>query len=53
VGDRVQVMRGPIIGAQGHLIRVAGGRHRLVVSVEFVNQAVAVEVDAADVERCD
>jgi transcription antitermination factor NusG len=53
VGDRVQVMRGPLVGAQGHLIRVAPGRHKLVVAVEFVNQAVAVEIDAADVDRCD
>jgi transcription antitermination factor NusG len=53
VGDRVQVMRGHLVGAQGRLIRVAAGRHKLVVAVEFVNQAVAVEIDAADVERCD
>jgi transcriptional antiterminator NusG len=53
VGDRVQVVRGPFIGAQGHLVRISEGRHKLVISVEFINQAVAVEVDAADVERCD
>jgi transcription antitermination factor NusG len=53
VGDRVQVRRGPFVGAEGQLIRVAAGRHKLVVAVEFVNQAVAVEIDAADVERCD
>jgi transcriptional antiterminator NusG len=52
VGDRVQVVRGPFIGAEGLLMRVAPGRHKLVVNVEFVNQAVAVEIDAADVERC-
>ena len=51
IGDRVQVVRGPFIGAQGHLVRVAAGRHKLVVAVEFVNQAVAVEIDAADVDR--
>jgi transcriptional antiterminator NusG len=53
VGDRVQVARGPLVGAQGQLLRVAPGRHKLVVAVEFVNQAVAVEIDAADVDRCD
>ena len=52
VGDRVQVRRGPFIGAEGLLVRVAPGRHKLVVNVEFVNQAVAVEIDAADVDRC-
>src|SRR2546425_475733 len=53
VGDRVQVIRGPLVGAQGRLARVAPGRHKLVITVDFVNQAVAVEIDAADVDRCD
>jgi len=50
IGDRVQVARGPFVGTQGYLIRVAPGRHKLVVAVEFVNQAVAIEIDAADVD---
>ena len=49
----MEVARGPFIGARGHLVRVAAGRHKLVVAVEWVNQAVAVEIDAADVDRCD
>jgi transcription antitermination factor NusG len=53
VGDQVQVARGPFIGTQGYLVRVSPGRHKLVVAVEFINQAVAVEIDAADVDRCD
>ena len=53
VGDRVEVVRGPFIGARGHLVRAAAGRHKLVVAVEWVNQAVAVEIDVADVDRCD
>jgi transcriptional antiterminator NusG len=52
IGDRVQVARGPFIGTEGYLIRIAPGRHKLVVAVEFVNQAVAIEIDAADVDRC-
>jgi transcription antitermination factor NusG len=52
IGDRVQVVRGTFLGAQGHLVRVVAGRHKLVIAVEFVNQAIAVEIDAADVERC-
>jgi transcription antitermination factor NusG len=52
IGDRVQVVRGPFVGAQGRLVRVAPGRHKLVVAIEFVNQAVAVEISAADVSRC-
>jgi transcription antitermination factor NusG len=46
-------MRGPFVGAQGHLIRIAPGRHKLVIAVEWVNQAVAVEIDAADVDPYD
>jgi transcription termination/antitermination protein NusG len=53
IGDRVQVMRGPFMGAQGFLVRVAAGRHRLVVAVELVNRSVSVEIDPADVDRCD
>jgi transcription antitermination factor NusG len=51
VGDRVEVIRGPFLGAHGYLLRVAPGRHKLVVSIEWVNRAVAVEIDANDVER--
>jgi transcription antitermination factor NusG len=53
IGDHVEVARGPFVGARGRLVRVAPGRHRLVIAVEWVNQAVAVEIDPADVERCD
>jgi transcription antitermination factor NusG len=53
IGDRVSVVRGPLVGAEGQLLRVAAGRHKLVVAVEFVSQAVSVEIDAADVERMD
>ena len=51
VGDRVEVVRGPFVGARGLLVRTAPGRHKLVIAVEFVNHAVAVEIDAADIER--
>jgi transcription antitermination factor NusG len=52
VGERVRVVRGPLAGAEGFLIRVAENRHRLVISVEHVNQSLSVEVDAYCVERC-
>src|SRR5947209_16624420 len=32
IGDRVQVVRGPFVGARGHLARIAPGRHKLVLS---------------------
>ena len=49
-GDRVRVLAGPMIGLEGMLTRVKN-RWRLVVAVELLQKAVAVEVDAADVER--
>ena len=50
VGDRVRVARGPMVGAEGFLVRVAENRHRLVISVDYVNQALSVEIDAGCVE---
>lgn len=50
-GDRVRVARGPLLGAEGFLVRVDDKRHRLVIGVEYVNQALSIEVDARDVER--
>lgn len=50
VGDRVRVTRGPAIGAEGFLVRVSESRHRLVIAVDYVNQALSVEVDAHCVE---
>lgn len=45
VGDRVRVVRGPMEGAEGFLVRVAENRHRLVIAVDYVNQALSVEID--------
>jgi transcription termination/antitermination protein NusG len=50
VGDRVRVTRGPMLGAEGYLVRVAENRHRLVIAVDYVNQALSVEIHAGDVE---
>jgi transcription termination/antitermination protein NusG len=52
-GDWVEVMRGPLVGVRGQLVRVAEGRHKLVVAVTWVNQAVAVEIDSNDVDPWD
>ncbi len=49
-GDRVEVIRGPLAGLQGILLR-KGSRARLVLSVHLIRQAVSVELDAADVVR--
>jgi transcriptional antiterminator NusG len=50
VGDRVRVVRGPGIGAEGFLVRVSETHHRLVIAVDYVNQALSVEIDAHCVE---
>ena len=47
-GTRVEVVRGPLSGVVGRLVRKGSHAH-LVLSVEVVNQAVSVQVDASDV----
>jgi transcription antitermination factor NusG len=48
-GMRVRVIRGPIEGVQGILVRKKN-LCRLVISVDMLSQSVAVEVNACDVE---
>jgi transcription antitermination factor NusG len=47
-GAVVEVVRGPLAGVIGRLVRKGSHAH-LVLSVETVNQAVSVQVDASDV----
>ncbi len=47
-GMRVEVIRGPLVGVQGVLVR-KGARARLVISVSLIQQAACVELDALDV----
>jgi transcription antitermination factor NusG len=47
-GMEVEVVRGPLMGARGVLIR-REPRCRLVISVNVLRQGAAVEIDAADV----
>ncbi len=49
LGQRVRVINGPMAGLQGILKR-RKGLARLVVSVEVIQRAIAVEIDQADVE---
>jgi transcription antitermination factor NusG len=51
-GDRVRVLAGPLAGIEGILTRVKN-RYRVVLSVELLQKAVAVEVDISAVERLD
>jgi transcription antitermination factor NusG len=49
-GDRVRVCVGLLAGAEGILVQVKN-RYRVVVSVELLQKAVAVEVDLSVLER--
>ena len=49
VGQRVRVRSGPMVGAQGILVR-RKDRFRLVLSIDLIMRSVAVEVDESDVE---
>jgi len=48
VGDRVEVVSGPLRGVTGRLVR-KGAHARLVLAVDLIGQAVSVQIDAADV----
>jgi transcription antitermination factor NusG len=49
VGRRVRIVRGPLAGLAGILQRKKNN-FRFVLSVELIQRAIAVDVDAADVE---
>jgi transcription antitermination factor NusG len=49
-GDRVKVKKGPLRDVEGLLVRVNQHQGRLVLAVEMLSRAVAVEVDLRDVE---
>jgi transcription antitermination factor NusG len=51
-GDWVRVKCGPLMGIQGILVRKKN-LYRLVISVEMLGRAAAVEMDASLVERLD
>ena len=50
VGRRVRVKAGPLEGLQGIVVR-RKNRFRLVISLDLIHRAAAVEVEAADLER--
>ena len=47
-GMKVEVVRGPLQGAHGILLRKEK-RHRLIIGVRLIQQAAAVEIDVNDV----
>jgi transcription antitermination factor NusG len=48
-GMRARITRGVLTGAEGTLV-AKGPKYRLVIPIELIQQAVAVDVDRADVE---
>ena len=49
VGRRVRLKSGPLAGMQGILLR-RKGNFRVVISIDLIQRAVAVDAEAADVE---
>jgi transcription antitermination factor NusG len=47
VGQRVEIIAGPLKGIQGILVQKKG-RFRFVLKVDLIQQAISVEVDASD-----
>jgi transcription antitermination factor NusG len=48
-GSMVQVVRGPLAGVEGRLVRIKN-RVRLVIAISVFSQAISAEVDQNDVE---
>lgn len=48
-GQRVRVRGGPFRGIEGTLVR-ADGKSKIVIAVDLIKRAAALEIDAADVE---
>jgi transcription antitermination factor NusG len=49
VGRCVRVKSGPFVGMEGRILRRKGGM-RLVLSLEFIQSAIAVELDAREIQ---
>ena len=49
-GMRVRVVNGPLNGLEGILIKSKPNKHRLILSVDLIQESVSVEIDELDVE---
>src|SRR6266404_2246174 len=50
VGQRVRVVRGPMAGAEGIILRKKE-KIRVVISIDVLMRSIAVEIDGADLEQ--
>jgi transcription antitermination factor NusG len=48
IGQRVEVVRGPLTGLQGRLVEQRG-QQKLLIGIKQIRQAISVEVHASDV----
>jgi transcription termination/antitermination protein NusG len=48
-GDVVRVVRGPLAGVEGRLVRT-NSESRLVISIEMINRSLAVSISRNDIE---
>lgn len=51
-GQRVRVLRGPLAGMEGIVLRYKG-KFRLVLSIELIMRSVVVDLDARDIHPID
>ena len=49
-GMRVRVVDGPLIGIEGILLETKPNKHRLVLSVDLLQESICVEMDDLSVE---
>ncbi len=49
-GDRVRIIRGPLRGLDGLLVEKRN-RYTFILSIDLIQQSVACEIEAADVEK--
>jgi transcription antitermination factor NusG len=49
-GDQVRVLRGPLTGLTGILMRVKN-QCRVIISLELLHKSAAIEIDLSDLER--
>lgn len=50
-GQNIRIIKGPLSGVEGILVKKTD-KHMLVLSVDVLQQGVAVSINASDVERC-
>jgi len=50
IGDRVRILRGPLQGLEGVLVR-SKHDYRVVIAIDWLMRSISVEIDVCDLER--